>query len=332
MSTSALGPPALSVRDLRVSVPSGAGRAWAVDGVSFEVRAGERVGLVGESGAGKSLTTLALPGLLPRGVDLGPGSSVMLGEMELVGAPEDDLRQIRGRRLALVLQDSSNALTPARTVGAQLVEVLRLHHGLQLADARSRALGLLADVGLADPERVFAEVPHRLSGGMRQRSCIALGLAGEPEILVVDEPTTALDVTVQARILRLLVRLSDERRLGVLLVSHDLAVVAQTCDRVVVLYAGQVVEEGPVERVLRNPSHPYTRALLEARPRLSGARATPAPIPGVVPRPSDWPSGCRFHPRCASRLDRCLSEPPPCHVHSEGVVRCWLPGSEAPSA
>ena len=322
----------LVVRDLRVSVPTEEGRAWAVDGVSFDVAAGERVGLVGESGAGKSLTTLALAGLLPRGVELDPGSSVRLEGQELVGATDDDLRRIRGRRLALVLQDSSNALTPARTIGSQLVEVVRLHHGVPADEARSRALGLLADVGLPDPERVYGEVPHRLSGGMRQRSCLALGLAGAPDLLVVDEPTTALDVTVQARILGLLVRLSEARRLGVLLVSHDLAVVAETCDRVVVLYAGQVVEEGPVESVLRHPSHPYTRALLEARPRLFGPRATPTPIPGTVPQPSDWPTGCRFHPRCANRLERCRAESPLLENTSVGTVRCWLHGVGAPPA
>jgi len=314
----------LSVRNLRVSVPAAGGRAWAVDGVSFDIRSGERVGLVGESGAGKSLTTLALPGLLPRGVEVGAGSSVTLGDTELIGAPEVDLRRIRGGRLALVLQDSSNALTPTRTIGSQLVEVLRLHHGVSVVEAKTRALELLSDVGLPEPARVFGEVPHRLSGGMRQRSCIALGLAGDPEFLVVDEPTTALDVTVQARILRLLVRLSEERGLGVLMVSHDLAVVAQTCERVLVLYAGQIVEEGPVERVLLSPRHPYTRALLEARPKLSGARVTPVPIHGTAPHPAYWPSGCRFHPRCTSRMERCASEPPQLRATSRGAERCWL--------
>ncbi|NNF39172.1 MAG: ABC transporter ATP-binding protein [Gemmatimonadetes bacterium] len=320
----------LSVRNLTISVPTDRGRAMAVDGVSFEVEAGERVGLVGESGAGKSLTTLALPGLLPKGVRVEPGGSVRIGDTELLGALPADLRRVRGRRLALVLQDSSNALTPARTIGSQLMEVARLHHGAPGDEARRRALALLADVGLPDPERVFAEVPHRLSGGMRQRACIALGLAGEPEFLVVDEPTTALDVTVQARILRLLVRLSDERRLGVLFVSHDLAVVSQTCHRVVVLYAGRVVEEGRVDQVLRDPRHPYTRALLAARPRLSGPRVVPRPIGGDVPRPSDWPSGCRFHPRCPSAFDRCAVEAPPPSPTPGGVVRCWL--SEAGDA
>jgi oligopeptide/dipeptide ABC transporter ATP-binding protein len=322
----------LSVRNLRVSVPTRSGRVNAVDGISFEVRAGERVGLVGESGAGKSLTTLAIPRLLPQGVEVVTGSSVHLGQTDVLGASESELRRIRGGRLALVLQDSSNALTPARTIGSQLVEVLRLHHGLDRGEARAQALALLSDVGLPDAGRVYAEVPHRLSGGMRQRACIALGLAGEPDILIVDEPTTALDVTVQSRILRLLVRLSEERRLGVLLVSHDLAVVAQTCHRVLVLYAGQVVEAGPVERVLAAPQHPYTRALLDARPRLTGARATPSPIPGSVPHPSDWPSGCRFHPRCPSRIDRCASEPPNDRKTPVGRVRCWLTGEGAPPA
>lgn len=314
----------LSIRDLRVSVPTEGGRAFAVDGVSFEVSAGERVGLVGESGAGKSLTTLALSGLLPDGVVMEAGSSVNVGGAELVGASQAELRRIRGGLLALVLQDSSNALTPARTIGSQLREVLRLHRGLDPAGARRAALDLLSEVGLPDPARAYAEMPHRLSGGMRQRACIALGLAGDPRFLVVDEPTTALDVTVQARILRLLVRLSEERELGVLLVSHDLAIVAQTCHRVLVMYAGQVVEEGPVERVLRDPRHPYTKALLEARPRLSGERTVPTPIPGSAPRPDQWPTGCRYHPRCASRLECCSIDAPPSRSTPSGTVRCWL--------
>lgn len=304
--------PLLEVRDLIVRVPApGGGRAAAVDGVGFRLDRGERLGLVGESGAGKSLTTLALPGLLPPGVELDRGSSIRLGDRELVGASNRVLREVRGGQMAMVFQDSANALNPALTVGTQIGEVLRIHRGLRGRAARTETLRLLAEVGLTEVQRVCDSPPHRLSGGMRQRACIALALAGDPEVLIADEPTTALDVTVQSRILDLLVELSEERMLSLLLVSHDLAVVARSCHRVVVLYAGRVVEEGPVDEVLTSPRHPYTRALLDARPRMTGPRQLPRPIPGSMPPPSRWPSGCRFHPRCDHVLEVCRSESPP---------------------
>ncbi len=316
--------PILTVRDLRISVPAAGGRAEAVSGISFAVDEGERVGLVGESGAGKSLTALALPGLLDPGVRIEPGSSIQLAGDELVGASKARLRAVRGGQMAMVFQDPANALNPALSVGVQIEEVLRLHRGIVGAAARREVVRLLDETGLIDPERTAADLPHRLSGGMRQRACIAMALAGEPRLLVADEPTTALDVTVQARILTLLKQLTEERELALLLISHDLAVVAAACHRVVVLYAGQVVEEGGVERVLGAPRHPYTRALLAARPRLSGPRLIPPPIPGVVPTPTAWPSGCRFHPRCAEVLPRCSVDAPPERTDSRGRVRCWL--------
>lgn len=321
-------PPVLEVRDLTVRLPArGSTAVPAVDGVSFSLARGERLGLVGESGAGKSLTTLALPGLLPPGVEIGAGSSVRIEGEELVGASARRLRAIRGGSLAMVFQDPANALNPALTVGAQLREVLWLHRRLRGDAARNEALRLLDEVGLSEVERVYGSPPHRLSGGMRQRACIAIALAGDPAVLVADEPTTALDVTVQSRILELLVRLSEERRLSLLLVSHDLAVVARSCHRVAVLYAGRVVEEGPVGRVLGAPRHPYTAALLAARPRVEGPRAVPTPIAGSMPLPGRWPTGCRFHPRCPEALPTCRTACPPlegepadrvaCHLHSE---------------
>lgn len=322
--------PLVRVGDLRVGVPEASGRAWAVDRISFDLHAGERVGLVGESGAGKSLTALSLTGLLPRGVAAGPGSSIRVQGMEVVGASESDLRRIRGGSVGMVFQDPSAAMTPVRTVGAQLVEVLRLHRALSSSDARSAALELLADVGLPDPRRTFDDPPHRLSGGMRQRACIALAIAGDPAVLVADEPTTALDVTVQAHILDLLVRLSDTRGLALLMVSHDLAVVAQTCHRLMVMYAGRVVEAGPVDRVLAEPRHPYTRALLAARPRLDGPIATPEPIPGAMPTPAAWPSGCRFHPRCPERADPCSTRDPEATRDGDHSVACWVTGTTEP--
>ncbi|MEQ9569826.1 MAG: ABC transporter ATP-binding protein [Longimicrobiales bacterium] len=317
--------PVLEVRDLTVRVPApDGGTVAAVDGVSFTLASGERLGLVGESGAGKSLTTLALPGLLPPGVRLDARSSVRIAGTELVGAPRRVLRGVRGRRIAMVFQDPGSALNPALSVGAQIREVLAVHRNMRGAAARSETLRLLGEVGLPDPARTADDPPHRLSGGMRQRACIAVALAGDPDVLVADEPTTALDVTVQARILDLLVHLSESRGLALLLVSHDLAVVARACHRVVVLYAGQVVEEGPVGPVLHDPLHPYTRALLAARPTLTGPRGVPTPIPGAIPAPSAWPSGCRFHPRCAEVLDRCAVDDPVLPTRGDRSVACWL--------
>jgi peptide/nickel transport system ATP-binding protein len=316
----------LRVSDLSVSVPVAAGRACAVDDVSFALARGERVGLVGESGAGKSLTAAALLSLLPRGVRIEPRSSIVLGGDELVGAPPAALREVRGGRIGWILQDPGGALHPARSVGAQLREVLALHRGLRGTAGHAEAVRLLAEVGLPEPERTAADPPHRLSGGMKQRVGIALALAGEPELLVADEPTTALDVTVQERILALLRTLSEERNVGLLLVSHDLAVVAETCDRVAVMYAGRIVERGAVGAVLSHPMHPYTRALLGARPAMDGPRRLPTAIPGEVPNPASWPEGCRFHPRCPRADARCRAHEPEERTVRGTGVRCWYPG------
>ncbi|NNK64213.1 MAG: ABC transporter ATP-binding protein [Gemmatimonadetes bacterium] len=313
----------LRVADLSVSVPVPGGRALAVDRVSFRVARGERVGLVGESGAGKSLTAAALLALLPRGVRFEAGSSILLEGLELVGAPSATLRRVRGGRIGWILQDPSGALHPSRSVGAQLDEVLGLHRGLRRAEARAEAVRLLGEVGIPDPARTIEDPPHRLSGGMRQRVGIALALAGEPDLLVADEPTTALDVTVQARILALLRRVTEERGTGLLLVSHDLGVVAETCHRVVVMYGGRIAESGPVGDVLSRPLHPYTRALLEARPSLVDDRRLPEPIPGEVPTPASWPEGCRFHPRCPRADAQCGAEAPVERALGGHVVRCW---------
>ena len=315
--------PLLQVADLSVSVPVPGGRARAVDGVSFGVARGERVGLVGESGAGKSLTAAALLSLLPRGVRFEAGSSIVLAGEELVGASAAALRRVRGGRIGWILQDPSGALHPWRPIGAQIDEVLGLHRGLRGAVARAEAVRLLGEVGITDPSRTVDDPPHRLSGGMRQRVGIALALAGEPDLLVADEPTTALDVTVQARILALLRRVTEERDTGLLLVSHDLGVVAETCHRVVVMYGGRIAESGSVGDVLSRPLHPYTRALLDARPRLEGDRRLPEPIPGEVPTPASWPAGCRFHPRCLRADARCAAERPDERVRIGHAVRCW---------
>jgi len=305
-------PPLLEVRDLHVRFSTPRGEARAVEGASLEVREGETVGLVGESGSGKTVTALSILGLVSSvGGRVLPPSSVRFRGAELVGAPPARLRRIRGREIAMVFQEPGSALNPVMTIGAQLVETLRVHRRLARREAWSEGVRLLGEVGLPDPEARMREHPFRLSGGMRQRAFIALALAAGPRLLVADEPTTALDVTVQAQILDLLARLQASRGMGLLLVTHDLAVVAETCRRVVVLYGGQVVESGPVETVFRAPAHPYTRALLDAHPSRGRPGEPLRPIPGEVPDATAWPAGCRFHPRCTHVMDRCRREPPP---------------------
>jgi oligopeptide/dipeptide ABC transporter ATP-binding protein len=291
--------------------------------VSFRVGRGEIVGLVGESGCGKSATALALLGLLPRPAGRLRGGSVRLGGRELAGLPESELRRVRGRRVAMIFQDPLASLNPYLRVEEQLVEVARLHLGLGRRAARARAAELLAQVGLPDPARCLRAFPHQLSGGMRQRVMIAMALLGEPDLLLADEPTTALDVTVQAQILELLRRLRDERGMGILFVTHDLAVVAGLCDRVVVLYAGRVVEEAPTSSLFARPGHPYSAALLRCAPRLDarpGERlaAIPGQPPGLIgPLLGAGPIGpllgatCSFAPRCGQARAECLAGEPP---------------------
>ncbi len=300
----------LEARDLAVEFPRGRRTTVRpVDGVSLALAKGQALALVGESGCGKSLTALALLGLAPA-----PGrilrGAVLLGGTDLLALPERRRREFRGRRIGYVPQEAGGALDPVLTVGAQLGEALRVHRARRGPDARGRAAALLAEVGLPDPGTSLHRYPHELSGGMRQRVLIALALAGEPEVLIADEPTTALDVTVQAQILELLGALRESRGMGLLLVTHDLGLVAGHADRVAVMYAGRIVEEASVAGLFARPAHPYTRALLAAVPRVDGPPTPPAPIPGSVPDPSAWPAGCRFHPRCPDVIARCRVESP----------------------
>jgi oligopeptide transport system ATP-binding protein len=321
--------PLLEVAGLEAGFETPAGWVRAVDGVSFRVGRGEIVGLVGESGCGKSATALALVGLLPRPAGRLRGGSVRLDGRELVDLPESELRRVRGRRVAMVFQDPLASLNPYLRVEEQLAEVARLHLGLGRRPARVRAEGLLAQVGLQDPGRCLRAFPHQLSGGMRQRVMIAMALLGEPDLLLADEPTTALDVTVQAQILELLRRIREERGMGILFVTHDLAVVAGLCDRVVVLYAGRVVEEAPTPDLFARPGHPYSAALLHCAPRLDarpGARL--AAIPGQPPGLIGPLLGatCSFAPRCAQARAACLAgEPPLCEEPGGRRRRCVLP-------
>ncbi|MBX7099148.1 MAG: ABC transporter ATP-binding protein [Myxococcaceae bacterium] len=290
-----------------------------LEGVSFTLEAGETVGLVGESGSGKTLTALAILGLLPKGL------SRTDGQVRLDGQPLD--RERARRAVAMVLQDASVALDPVATVGAQLEEGFVVHRGLAKAQARVEAAKLLEQVGVSDPARRLTQYPHQLSGGMRQRVLLACALAGAPQVLIADEPTTALDVTVQAQLLALLARVRDQRGLALLLITHDLGVVAQACDRVVVLYGGRVCEVAKVAELFDAPRHPYTRGLLESRPAPWGKGAA---IAGTVPRPGEDQAGCRFRARCPRASPECAQSQPPLQGDGGHLVACHHPLERAP--
>lgn len=315
------GSPLLDVRGLRVYLGQG---ARPVDGVSFDIKAGEIVALVGESGSGKSLTALALTRLIPQPPARYAGGTVSYLGQDLLSLPARALLGIRGREVAYIFQEPGLALNPVLRVGDQIAESLRLHG--QGGNYRARIIDLLGQVGLADPEGRYACYPHQLSGGMQQRIMIALALACRPRLLVADEPTTALDVTVQAQILALLQRRQRDEGLSVLLITHNLGIVPGLASRVMVMYAGQIVESGPTEQVLGRPLHPYTKALLAAVPKLEdnvGSRLQG--IEGTVPSPRAWPLGCRFHPRCPLAVECCRTSEPPWRV-AEGnrALGCHL--------
>ena len=315
----------LEVANLRVSFPgAGQSRFYPVDGVSFSLERAEMLALVGESGCGKSLTSLALLQLIPPPGHIESGSVIRLGDTDVLALKGEALRRIRGRRIGMIFQDPMTSLNPVFTVGAQIIEGILAHFKMPSAEARQRALQLLQEVGIPDPVARLKAYPHQLSGGMRQRVMIAIALAAEPEILVADEPTTALDVTVQAQILEVLDNLRARRGMAVLLITHDLGIVAGRADRVAVMYAGQIVEEASTARLFANPSHPYTQGLFASVPRITGPLKRLNPIRGSVPAASAWPTGCRFRPRCPQAFDRSEIEPPLIPVEPEHRMRCWL--------
>lgn len=324
----------LEVRNLTIRFPAGRERASdtvPVAGVDLDLARGEILALVGESGSGKSLTGLALLGLVPHPGRIGSESRIRLEGQELTGLKGEALRAIRGRRIAMVFQDPLTSLTPVLTIGTQLREALTAHRKLPRAEARRRGQALLAEVGMPDPAAGYDAYPHELSGGLRQRALIAIALAGEPELLIADEPTSALDVTIQAQILEMIDRLRANRGMAVLLITHDLGIVAGRADRVVVMYAGQIIERRATLALFRSPGHPYTRALLKAIPRLDTAALELTTIPGSVPHPGEWWTGCRFQPRCGEALARCATENPPAvPLAAQGMSRCWLPAEPEP--
>jgi len=316
---------ALQVENLRVSFPTGdGGRVYPVDGVSFTLDRGRTLALVGESGCGKSLTSLALLRLIPSPGRIEDGSTIRLGDTDVLSLRGEALRKIRGRRIGMVFQDPMTSLNPVFTAGDQIAEGVRAHFDVSRAEARRRALMLLQEVGMPDPAARLDAYPHQLSGGMRQRVMIAIALSAEPEILVADEPTTALDVTVQAQILEVLDRLRERRGMAVLLITHDLGIVAGRADRVAVMYAGQIVEEAPTERLFASPSHPYTQGLFASIPRITGPIGRLSPIGGSVPAPGAWPGGCRFRPRCPKAFEKSETMPPLLPVGLDHRMRCWL--------
>jgi peptide/nickel transport system ATP-binding protein len=315
----------LEVENLRISFPDEERRRfYPVDGVSFTLERGRTLALVGESGCGKSLTSLALLRLVPAPGRIEAGSNIRLGETDVLSLEGDALRHIRGRRIGMIFQDPMTSLNPVLTVGDQIAEGVRAHFDVSRVEARQRALRLLQEVGIPDPAERLKAYPHQLSGGMRQRVMIAIALSAEPEILVADEPTTALDVTVQAQILEVLDHLRATRGMAILLITHDLGIVAGRADRVAVMYAGQIVEQAPTDRLFATPSHPYTQGLFASVPRITGPVGRLTPIGGSVPPATAWPQGCRFRPRCPKAFDKSELPPPLLPVGPEHRMRCWL--------
>jgi peptide/nickel transport system ATP-binding protein len=323
--------PVLSVRDLKVEFVTRRGILKAIDGVSFDIAAGEVLGVVGESGAGKSLTGTAIIGLID------PPGRISGGEVLLQGSridklSKEEMRKIRGKRIGMIFQDPLTSLNPLFRISEQLVETIQTHTNLDDKQARERAIGLLTEVGIPAPEKRIDGYPHEFSGGMRQRVVIALALAAEPELIIADEPTTALDVSVQAQIISLLKKLCRERGTAVMLVTHDMGVIAETADRVAVMYAGRIAEIGPVREVVKNAHHPYAKGLMGAIPTLETASERLTQIPGAMPRLTAIPKGCAFNPRCADVFARCHVERPEPMDIGGSKVACWLYDKNSRSA
>jgi peptide/nickel transport system ATP-binding protein len=315
--------PLLAIENLRVVFHGDRGRRTvAVDGVDISLARGSTLGLVGESGCGKSVTSLAVMGLLPKQSAEVTGSVTFDG-VSLLDLPDRDLRDLRGDRMAMIFQEPMTSLNPSYTIGEQIAEVLVRHRGASEREARDKAIALLRRAGIPSPEQRIDDYPHKLSGGMRQRAMIAIALACDPELLIADEPTTALDVTIQAQILDLMRKLREESDAAIVLITHDLGVVAEVCDEVVVMYAGQVVERAPVRELFRFPQHPYTVGLLGALPRLDRRRPRLAAIEGTVPNMMAPPQGCRFAARCPFAIAKCAEMPPLEPVEPGHLSRCW---------
>ncbi len=313
----------LQVKNLIVEFPGRHGTLRALDDISFDIAPGEILGVVGESGAGKSLTGAAIIGLLEPPGRIGGGQIILEGE-RIDGLPYERMRHIRGRKIGAIFQDPLTSLNPLYTVGQQLIETILAHLPLNPKQARDRAISLLQDTGIPAAEQRMEHYPHQFSGGMRQRVVIALALAAEPKLIVADEPTTALDVSIQAQIIMLLKSICKKHGAAVMLITHDMGVIAETCDRVAVMYAGRIAEIGPVHEVINHPSHPYTEGLMAAIPDISQDRERLNQIDGAMPRLNAIPKGCAFNPRCPKVFERCRQERPDLMDANATRVACWL--------
>ncbi|MFY0611399.1 MAG: ABC transporter ATP-binding protein [Hyphomicrobiaceae bacterium] len=323
----------LDVADLQVEFKTRHGIAQVLDGISFSLAPGETLGIVGESGCGKSMTALSIMGLVPQPPGEIAGGSIRFAGEDLLQASEERIRQIRGNEISMIFQEPMTSLNPVYSIGDQIAETVILHQGLSRRDAWDRAIEMLKAVHIPAPEKRVREYPHQLSGGMRQRAMIAMAVACQPQVLIADEPTTALDVTVQAQVFDLLLELRETTGTAIILITHDMGAIAELADRVAVMYAGRMIESGTVEQILDTPRHPYTRRLIACVPHLeadpSVERALLEEIPGVVPALTDLGTGCAFAPRCHERMQRCESDKPLSIDVAEGHhARCWLMAEE----
>lgn len=326
-----MGEVLLEVEDLFVEFSTRDGVARAVNGVSFTVERGQTIAILGESGSGKSVTAQAVMGILDTPPARIAGGSIRLQGLELVGLPEAQYREIRGRQIAMIFQDALSALNPVISVGEQIAEMFRIHQGLDRRSARDHAIQVMKRVRIPAAEERFSNYPHEFSGGMRQRIVIAISLLSDPALIIADEPSTALDVTIQAEIMELLLELCESERMGLILISHDLGVVSQVTQRMAIMYAGYIVEVGPTAEIITNPSHPYTQGLLAALPGLQKRRGRLNQIPGVMPGLTSIPPGCPFHPRCQSVMPVCSEKIPALCDHGAVRVACHAVTQEARS-
>lgn len=319
----------LEIKNLQTKFRTDNGEITVLDGVSFQINKGETIGVVGESGCGKSVTSLSIMGLLPRTAQITRGEILYKGE-NLVGYSKDQMRKVRGKEIAMIFQEPMTSLNPVYMIGAQIMELVLNHTDMNKKQAKEHAVQMLKLVGIPRAEEIVDEYPHQLSGGMRQRVMIAMAMSCSPSLLVADEPTTALDVTIQAQILDLMRELQQKSDMTIMLITHDLGVVAEMCDRVVVMYAGQVVEEAEVEKLFETPKHPYTVGLLGSIPDMDVEQEYLFTIGGTVPSPGQMPVGCRFAERCNKAFDKCIAQAPPLFDLPDGTKsRCWLHESTA---
>lgn len=316
--------PLLSVQNLVTSFQIDGQKVAAVDGVSFDIYSGQTVGLVGESGCGKSVSSLSIMRLVespPGSIDAG---KIFFEDRDLLSLKESEMRQVRGNSISMIFQEPMTSLNPVFTIGNQISEVFELHQNLNKKEARQKSIEMLRMVNIPAPEQRVDEYPHQLSGGMRQRVMIAMALACQPKLLIADEPTTALDVTIQAQILSLMNRLQEELGMAILMITHDLGVVAEVCDYVMVMYGGKIIEQGTVEDLFTNVKHPYTKGLLASIPKLGSKVERLATIQGIVPPLGHWPQGCRFRDRCKEAKEQCKKVPPKVNISEQHGVSCWL--------